>query len=186
MDATENVPAGRGSPRTERPERLFTRPLVAFLLFVAAVLVGAADTRMTRPGVDQALTALRVGDIEHAERIHLLHVVLDYGLHAADPQLRLAGAMAAVALEDDVSYQTLLTEMAPGASLPLTAANVGFVDAAALGDEVLHTLLAGMRAESRGQRAEATTAYQQAVVQSQLWEMPFVGRLAADGLQRVK
>lgn len=166
-------------------ERLFTPPLVAFLVIVGAVLAVALAARIGQASVDSVVMRLSVGDLDGQERRQLLQQLLQA---EQDPQegVRHYRIMAAVALEDRAALRRLLLSGgSPGWARQVAALDENRVARISLGDPVLAALLAAMLAEARGQ-ADAAQRYRQVQASSILFHMELAHELAGAGLARLR
>lgn len=174
--AATNVPA---APR----QRLFTLPLVLFLLAVASVNAYGLWQRQRVPGADELIMLLADGDLDRAERDRLLRFTIEAALHSDDIVHLWAGMLAAVSLGDREAHAALRSRLGGDArSLkPPPAERSEFLH---LGDPMLANLLAAMVAEAAGDRVLALRRWQQ--VASQCWYMarPLAAELAEAGIQR--
>lgn len=166
-------------------DRIMGRWLAAFLTAVGLVLALAGWQALRPISPAEAAQRLRDGDCERAERLALLRQVRAVD-SSADRAALLAGAMAAVALEDDEGFRTLAGRLASGVAGPLVPADASLLPDAALGEPALLLLLQGMVAESAGRRDEAAERYAQAVAGAPLWGLQLAHRLASDGLARLR
>jgi hypothetical protein len=164
-------------------ERVWTRPLLIFLAVVAAVVLRGLVESHGPWSAGDVLQRLADGDLEGEERQALLRRVEAAAQGQEERGLRLAGAMAAVALGDEEAWVRHVRAL--GGGLPVRPDDVGFLDAAALGDPVLGALLQAMLAEARGE-PDAAARYAQVEASSRLFHMPFARRLAAAGRERQK
>ncbi len=173
-------------------ERVFTWPLVLFLLVVTAILGWALVLHLGPWSFAATVEQLRVGDLEGAERRRLLRRVLAAGVTAAaapvtpEAAFRVAcGAMAAVALDDAVAlalpgFRRLVGQARTPPQLSVAdAAAVAFVDPA------LQQLGAALASEAAGDQAAARQGYQQAAASSVLFHLVLAGQLAQEGLARL-
>lgn len=165
------------------PGRLLTRPLLVFLVLVAAVLLRAGHERLGSVPPSVAIQRLADGDLEGSERRELLRGLLAAGDLGGDPAARRTAVLAAIALDDAATYARLAGEgppfgaedFAPDALPPLHG----------LGDPVVAALLAAMGDEAAERAAAARRRYRQVAAQSRLAGMQLAGRLAQAGLARL-
>lgn len=164
-------------------ERVFTVPLICFLTVVGAVLADAAVQRLWPPSLAEVHRLLADGDLEHAERVGMLERLRAAGgASSATRGDRLAGAMAAVGLEDETGYLALAGAAVP----PVQPADVEFLDTAAFGDPVLRPLMQAMLAEAGGHRDDARRRYEQVAASTRLFGMDLAHRLAEAGAVRLR
>ena len=166
-------------------ERVLTRPLLWFLALVAGLLLRGLDDRLGPCSATEVLQALADGDLEGAQRRELLAAVEAMARVSRDRGMRLCGAMAAVALDDEAGYAARTAALGSG-PMPVQADDAGpALDRASLGDPVLAALLQAMLAEASGDPS-AAERYAQVEASSRLFHMPLARRLAKAGRERLK
>jgi len=162
-------------------ERVLTGPLRLFLCLCGLAVAASLIAHAWPESAAAALTRLRDGDLERAERVQLLARVAAAAGTDGVPSLAAAGA--AIALGDADGY----ARVCAGRPLPFaTAPDAATLSAAAVGDRAVETLLVAMAAEAAGERARARAGYERAAASARLYAMPFAQRLAVDGGARVR
>jgi hypothetical protein len=168
-------------PRAPR-ERVFTLPLVLFLLGVAGVIAYGLWQRQREPGLDEAIMLLADGDLDRAERDRLLRITIDAAKGSDDIVHRWAGMLAAVSLDDRAAHAALRSRLGGEGTLPPPPAERR--EFLHLGDPMLANLLAAMVAEAAGDRALALRRWRQVAAQCYFMARPLAAELAAAGIQR--
>ena len=182
--SADTTPAG-AHDLAVRPERVFTWPLVTFLVCVAIVTGLCLQSRLRRPDLAEAIVLLADGDLDGPARKRMLRLVVDGSLQSQAVAHRWAGMLAAVVIDDRTAYATLRDGL--GGS-----GGVGQVPAPDerpflhLGDPMLAVLLQAMLAESSGDRAAAHRGWQQVSAQCRFVSRPFAATLAEAGLERTQ
>ena len=162
-------------------ERVFTLPLVLFLLGVAGVLAYGLWQRQRVPGADEAIMLLADGDCDRAERDRLLRITIDAAKSSDDIAHRWAGMLAAVSLGDREAHAALRSRLGGELAAPPPAERREFLH---LGDPMLANLLAAMVAEAAGDRGLALRRWRQVAAQCHFMARPLAAELAAAGIQR--
>ncbi|MCR9244928.1 MAG: hypothetical protein NXI31_07840 [bacterium] len=175
------------------PERLLTRPLIAFLVVVAGVLVWAGIERLRQPDLETAIRELADGDLEgpypirsdkaKGARVRRLELVVELGAASDSPRGRWAGLLAAVALDDRAAYDVAVERLGGGpvpSDLPHPD-HRGFLD---LGDPVLSHLAEALWAEALRERDVARRRWLQVVAQGRFAPRPLAVELAREYLER--
>lgn len=175
------------APGTERNEvvreRVFTPPLVVFLIAVLTVLGFGLSRFLIRPDATEAIELLADGDADGEERQRLLRILVEDGQHGGTVAERWAGALAAVALGDRQGLTTMLAGLGGGpVPQPLPDDPNGFLH---LGDPMLRNLLAAWRAEAAGAPDEARVRWRQIAAQCRFLPHPLAAELAAAGQLRL-
>lgn len=165
------------------PQRLLTAPLVVFLLLVAGIVGGALAFRTETPDLEGAVELLADGDLDRAERDHMLLLIMELGESATGLRGRWAAALAAVAMADREAFDRLESRLGNGPERVLPVERQKWLS---LGDPVLANLLAAMLAEAAGDRGVAVTKWRQVGAQSRLTANPVSARLAEEALLRLK
>jgi len=176
-------PPSAAAPR--RRERVFTWPLVTFLLAVATFDLVAWWRRSVLPGPAEAIELLADGDLDGDERRRVLRGLVDAGRGSTVVVEQWGALLAAIALDDRAAHEALRTALAgPGttAKLPPLADR----ELLHLGDPLLANVFAASVAEAEGNRAVAVLEWQQVATQCQLMHRPFAAELAADALRRLR
>lgn len=143
----ERAAAGGGPGATA--ERVLTRPLLVFLLAVAAWVGAGAWQRYRLPDLDGAVLELADGDLDGDERTRMLRHVLELARDSSSLPARWAGLLAAISLEDRAAHDALARSI--GAQVPEPAAR----ELLHLGEPLLGHLLAASVAEAGGARDDA-------------------------------
>jgi hypothetical protein len=164
-------------------ERLFTLPLVLFLLGVAGVIAYGLWQRQRVPGPDELIMLLADGDLDRAERDRLLRFTIDAAKSSDDVAHRWAGMLAAVSLGDQEAYAALRARLG-GESAPPTPPPAERREFLHLGDPMLANVLAAMVAEAAGDRTDALRRWRQVAAQCYFMARPLAADLAAAGIQR--
>ena len=164
-------------------ERVFTLPLVLFLLGVAGVLAYGLWQRQRVPGPDELIMLLADGDCDRAERDRLLRITIEAAKSSDDIVHRWAGMLAAVSLGDREAHAALRSRLG-GESVappPPPAERREFLH---LGDPMLANVLAAMVAEAAGDRKGALRHWRQVAAQCHFMARPLAAELAEAGIQR--
>lgn len=166
-------------------DRVFRWPLTVFLVAVVGVLAYGGYARFRTPSVDAAVRWLADGDLDARERQRALVAVVAGARASAAPEVRLAGALAAIGLGDRDGYDALCASLGGGpvpSVLPPQAAR----ELLHLGDPMLGNCLRAFAAEAAGDRAAAAVAWRQVKAQAALSDQPFARDLAEAGLRRAQ
>lgn len=168
-----------------RRERVFTWPLVVFLLAVATFDVVAWWRRGLLPGPAEAIELLADGDLDGDERGRVLRGLRDAGRGSAVVVEQWGALLASIALDDRAAHEALRTALGgpgPATKLPPLAER----ELLHLGDPLLGNVFAAMVAEAAGDREVAVREWQQVATQCQLMQRPLAAELAADALRRLR
>lgn len=155
------------------PERVLTKPLVAFLVLVAAVVVVSIVTRHPRVDLEGAIELLADGDLDHQERQRMLLQTMDLAQQATSLRQRWAGLLAAVALQDRQAFAVLEARLGVGAALPEEER-----EWVALGDPLLANVLAAMCAQASENKTLARVKWAQVAAQARMTGHAFAAELA--------
>lgn len=150
------------------------RGLVWFLLLLAILVLPGLLARLP-PGRDEAIRLLHDGALDRNARRSALAIVLRGG---RDPQAslaeRLAGACAAIELEDRGGYLQIRPQLDP------TVLAQPVMERAALGQAHLRELLAGWRAQAVGDPDTARGHYSRAALAARFAGAALAQRLAEE------
>ena len=167
-----------------RRERVLTRPLLVFLVAVAAAVVFGLRGKFPRPPLRQAANLLADGDLDGAERRRMLRITVDASLGSETLTDRWIGMLATIGLDDTASYERLRARLGPGA-LPDAAPPAAERPRLELGDPVVRNIAAGMLAEADGDKVAARAAWTMVDAQCRLSDRPLARSLATQALQRL-
>ncbi|MEZ6036148.1 MAG: hypothetical protein R3F29_01620 [Planctomycetota bacterium] len=137
--------------------------MVVFLVVVTGVVGYALAVRHPRPDLSASIALLGDGDLDGDERKVVLENMLERRSEAATDRERWAVLLAAVALGERGAFDAARATLEPLSAHVLAAADLRWL---ALGDTVLHNVLAAMQADARGDAGAARVSWQQ--VQNQV------------------
>jgi hypothetical protein len=169
---------------TAGAERLLTRPLVAFLVFVAAVLGWNLWRCHASVPLATAVRELADGDPDAEERERLLRGILAAAPSANDAASKWAVLLAAIALEDAPAHAAALARL-QGSDGRLEVPPPDARRWLHLGDAMLGNVLAAGVAEAAGDRSEARARWELVEAQSRLAARAFLASLARAARQRL-
>jgi len=162
-------------------ERLLTPALLAFLLAVGGVVAWAIATRHPTPDLEGCVELLADGDLDRDERERILLRTIDLAADDQSVRGRVAGYLAALALQDRGAFARL--DEAIGPSLELPPSERGWLD---LGDPLLRNVLAARLLESGGDVPAARSKWAQVAQQARMVGNGLAGELSAAAVDRLR
>lgn len=159
------------------------KALASWLVFVAAVLLAGAVSRLHRPGLDEGIALLADGDLDGEERVRTLRAMLPEALAGTGRRERLLAAAIALALDDGAAWQAACG--AADAPVPVEAGDGPLLPLVDLGMPLIRTLFAARLAEQTGDAAAAKARYRQALAQARLAWSQLPERVAAAALREL-
>ena len=157
-------------------ERLWTGPLLAFLLAVGSVVGFAVATRHPTPDLEGAIELLADGDLDGDERERMLLRLKDLASSAETARGRWAGLLAAVAIGDRQAFDELDRALGEGADRAPPAGRRHWLD---LGDPLLANVSTALLAEAEGAGDVALAAWRQVAAQARMTGNRLAAGLAA-------
>jgi len=165
--------------------RVWTRPLVVFVLAVVAILLSAAWQRYRTPGPDEAILLLADGDLDGEERTRMLRVLVAAAQRSEQPRDQWAGMLAAIPLGDRSGHAAVKALLGPGA-VPTILPKPMERELLHLGDPMLANLLQALLEEAAGQAGPALVRWQMVEAQARLTGSSFATELATAAMQRLR
>lgn len=155
------------------------RGMLPFLLLLGLLVVPGLLTRLP-PGREQAMQELTDGALDRRARLSALAIVLRGGRDPqAAPGERLAGACAAIELEDRGGFLQIWPHVAIG------RCDAGEIARATFGAAHLRELMLALHAEAAGEIDTARRQFARAELSARFAAAGLASQLAAEGMQRL-